>query len=215
MARTLLILGGARSGKSALAERIGEGVARRDGLERVYVATAAEAVAGFADPEMAARIREHQERRGPAWRTVEAPLALAEAATREAGEARLLLVDCLTLWLSNHMLAEEAEAARMRPDAAETAADVAAALARAAARDAALASALRAAPGRAILVSNEVGLGVVPETRLGRRFRDAQGRLNQAVASIAETVIFMAAGLSLTLKGDLSAWPEYVGPSAS
>lgn len=164
-----LVLGGARSGKSAFAERL----VLASGLEPVYLATAA---AG--DAEMAERIAHHRERRGPAWRTVEEELDLAGAIAREAQPSRALLVDCLTLWLSNLMFAErdlEAETAK-------------------------LLAALGAAKAPVVLVSNEVGLGLVPDNALGRRFRDAQGRLNQAVAAAMPHVVFVAAGLPLTLK---------------
>jgi adenosylcobinamide kinase/adenosylcobinamide-phosphate guanylyltransferase len=165
-----LVLGGARSGKSAFAERL----ATESGLERIYIATAEPG-----DCEMSERIRQHRERRSGAWRTVEAPHELEETLAGEAGEGRAVLVDCLTLWLSNLLLTgEDAEA-----------------------RAAALCAATTGCRGLLILVSNEVGLGLVPDTPLGRRFRDAQGRLNQAVAEIAGTVVFMAAGLPLYLKG--------------
>lgn len=166
----MLILGGARSGKS----RYGERLAEESGLEPVYVATGEPG-----DQEMASRIAAHRARRGRAWRTVEEPLALAAALKREAAPGRALLVDCLTLWLSNIMAAGAAAEERI------------AVLVRAAAR----------LPGLVVFVSNEVGLGLVPETSLGRAFRDAQGRLNQAVAEVCERVVFIAAGLPLTLKG--------------
>lgn len=168
--RHTLVLGGARSGKSRLAEQL----ARESGLTRVYCATAT----AF-DDEMAMRIRRHRtDRAADDWRTVEESLALAEVIRREAVPGTVLLVDCLTLWLTNVMLAGQ--------DCAAAQAD--------------LLAALDAAPGPVILVSNEVGMGLVPETLLGRDFRDAQGRLNQAVASVVPTVIFVAAGLPLTLK---------------
>lgn len=170
MLRHTLVLGGARSGKSRLAEQL----ARESGLARAYCATAT----AF-DDEMAARIHKHRlDRAADGWRTIEEPLALAEAIRREAAPGTVLLVDCLTLWLTNVMLGEQ---------------DVAAA-------QADLLAALDAASGPVILVSNEVGMGLVPETPLGREFRDAQGRLNQAVARVVPTVIFVAAGLPLTLK---------------
>ena len=131
------------------------------------------------DAEMAERIAEHRRRRGAAWLTVETPEDLEGALAREAGEGRAMLVDCLTLWLSNVMLAG---------------ADVEK-------RGAALVEAARKVAGLRVFVSNEVGLGLVPETPLGRRFRDAQGRLNQAMAATADQVVFMAAGLPLVLKG--------------
>ena len=167
---TTLVLGGARSGKSALAERLVAG----SGLAPVYLATA---TAG--DAEMADRIAEHRTRRGPVWRTLEEPLELTNTLLRGAAPGNAVLVDCLTLWLSNLMFAD-------RPlDAAA----------------AALCSALERVEWPVVLVSNEVGMGLVPETPLGRRFRDAQGRLNQAVAAAVPSVIFVAAGLPLTLKG--------------
>lgn len=166
-----LVLGGARSGKSRHAERL----VAESGLAPVYIATAA-----ALDNEMGERIAHHRARRGEGWLTIEEQIALPETIAREAGPARILLVDCLTLWLSNLTFAEhdiEAQTAR-------------------------LLAALRAAAGPVILVSNEIGLGLVPETALGRRFRDAQGRLNQAVAEAADRVLFVAAGLPLVLKGE-------------
>jgi adenosylcobinamide kinase/adenosylcobinamide-phosphate guanylyltransferase len=166
----VLVLGGARSGKSAYAERL----VVESGLEAIYVATAE---AG--DAEMAERIAEHRKRRGAMWRTVEASEDLESVLVREAAEGRAVLVDCLTLWLTNLMLAG---------------ADFSA-------RGAALAETARRLPGLRVFVSNEVGLGLVPDTPLGRRFRDAQGRLNQTMAAVADQAIFMAAGLPLFLKG--------------
>jgi adenosylcobinamide kinase/adenosylcobinamide-phosphate guanylyltransferase len=167
MAHVSLILGGVRSGKSARAEALAA-------PPRVYIATAE---AG--DAEMAARIERHRARRGADWEVAEAPLDLAQAIAANAAPSKTLLVDCLTLWLSNLMGAgrdPEAEAE-------------------------ALIETLRAVPGSVLLVSNEVGLGLVPETLLGRAFRDEQGRLNQRVAAMADRVEFVAAGLPLTLKG--------------
>lgn len=166
---TTLVLGGARSGKSTYAE----GLIARSGPEAVYIATAEPH-----DDEMADRIARHRERRGSGWTTVEEPLALAAVLRDASVPGRAVLVDCLTLWLSNLMAAEvNVEAA-----AAE------------------LCATLAALPGPIVLVSNEVGLGLVPDTPLGRRFRDAQGRLNQLVAAAVPSVVFVAAGLSLVLK---------------
>jgi len=166
---TTLVLGGARSGKSAFAEKlIGD-----SGLAPVYLATAS---AG--DDEMQARIAHHRARRGEGWTTIEEPLALTDALSREAADRRGVLVDCLTLWLSNLMLAGRDPERESRV----------------------LAEFLHAAPHLIILVSNEVGLGLVPDTPLGRRFRDAQGRLNQIVAAAVPNVVFIAAGLPLWLK---------------
>lgn len=164
-----LILGGARSGKSRLAEKR----ARDSGLSVVYVATAA---AG--DEEMAARIAEHRRRRPADWDTVEAPYALAETLNAEAAPDRLLLVDCLTLWLGN--LIEDADRLGREREA--------------------LLSALPTLPGEVVLVSNEVGQGIVPDNALARRFRDEAGWLHQAVGEVCERVTFVVAGLPVTLK---------------
>jgi adenosylcobinamide kinase / adenosylcobinamide-phosphate guanylyltransferase len=164
---TTLVLGGARSGKSRYAEQI----LTRQAAPWIYVATAQ----AF-DDEMRDRIAEHQARRGAGWRTTEAPIALGDALDRAA--ARPVLVDCLTLWLTNLMLGgHDVQAAVLGLEAA---------LGR------------RGAP--TVLVSNEVGLGIVPETSLGRAFRDEAGRLNQRVAALAGHVVFMVAGLPMTLK---------------
>jgi adenosylcobinamide kinase / adenosylcobinamide-phosphate guanylyltransferase len=167
--RLTLVLGGARSGKSRYAERLVEAAASRG----TYCATAEPR-----DDEMTARIAAHRARRGPFWRTVEAPLLLAEAVGAEARPDRPVLVDCLTLWLSNLMLADAPLPARF----------------------AMLQAALHEAAGPVVLVANEVGLGLVPETPLGRRFRDEAGWLNQDIAGLADRVVFVAAGLPLILK---------------
>ncbi len=167
-ARSVLVLGGARSGKSAYAQ----GLAESASPERIYLATAQ---AG--DREMTARIARHQADRGHGWTTVEEPLALADALAA-ARPGRATLVDCLTLWLSNLMLAGR---------------DVGAEIAR-------LAEAVGALEGPAVLVSNEVGLGLVPETELGREFRDWQGRANRMVAQACDAVVFVAAGLPMLMK---------------
>ncbi|HIM46093.1 MAG TPA: bifunctional adenosylcobinamide kinase/adenosylcobinamide-phosphate guanylyltransferase [Alphaproteobacteria bacterium] len=168
-ARTTLVIGGARSGKSRYAEEL---LAAHSG-SRTYIATAE---AG--DAEMAARIAEHKARRGTDWQTVEQPLDLVAALEAHCRPAGAVLVDCLTLWLSNLMAAS-------RDIAAETTQ---------------LAQTLPRLEGRAVLVSNEVGLGVVPEHALGREFRDHAGRLNQAVAAAVDEAVFIAAGLPLRLK---------------
>jgi len=168
-----LILGGARSGKS----RYAEGLVERAASAATYIATAE---AG--DAEMAARTAHHKSRRSAFWRTVEEPLALPATILAEADPARPILIDCLTLWLSNLM-----GAGRVVEHETE-----------------ALIGALRDTRGPVVLVANEVGLGLVPETALGRAFRDAAGRLNQAVAAQADRVVFVAAGLPLVLKGAAS-----------
>jgi adenosylcobinamide kinase/adenosylcobinamide-phosphate guanylyltransferase len=168
--RLTLVLGGARSGKTSHAL----GLAAAAGLERVYLATAQ----AF-DEEMASRIARHRAERAEGWSTREEPFDLADAVSAEAAPGRIVLVDCLTLWLSNVMLAErDLVAARSG-----------------------LLDAMRGARGPVIFVSNEVGLSIVPENALARRFRDEQGWLNQAVASAADRVVFVAAGLPIRLKG--------------
>ena len=179
-----LILGGARSGKSALAERL----ARDSGKEVVYLATAQ---AG--DNEMGARIAHHRERRPAHWPTLEEPLALAGALRRECTTGRLVLVDCLTLWLTNLMLCGDAPL----PESGELLLP-----ARFEEERQTLLDLLEEGlAGELILVSNEVGMGIVPLGALARRFADEAGRLNQEVAARAERVILVAAGLPLVLKG--------------
>jgi adenosylcobinamide kinase/adenosylcobinamide-phosphate guanylyltransferase len=168
-----LIIGGVRSGKSALALSLAEAEARRRGGTPVMIATA-EAL----DDEMAERIARHRAERGPAWRTLEAPLMVADALAGLSAQD-CAVVDCLTLWLSNLMFAE---------------ADLDAATG-------ALISAATASPAAVLMVSNEVGMGIVPENALARRFRDEAGRLNRRVADQAERVIVMFAGQALALKG--------------
>lgn len=167
--RATLVLGGARSGKSRLAERL----CQSQPGPCIYLATGA-----AHDAEMAARIAEHRARRGPRWQTVEAPLELAAALTAETAPDRAVLVDCLTLWLSNLLFAERDPAAEGQ----------------------ALCTALGRVGGPVVLVSNEVGLGIVPDNALARRFRDAAGRLHQEVAAVCDQVLFTAAGLPLALK---------------
>jgi adenosylcobinamide kinase/adenosylcobinamide-phosphate guanylyltransferase len=168
-----LVLGGARSGKSTHAEQLATGSLQGGAHPAVYVATAQ---AG--DMEMATRIAAHRARRGGHWTTLEEPLRLADALEQAAAHGRPVLVDCLTLWLSNLMLAG---------DDVDAAADE-------------LVQALDGLAVPVVLVSNEVGLGVVPDTTLGRSFRDAQGRLNMRMAERADRVILMTAGLPLVLK---------------
>lgn len=170
-----LILGGARSGKSRhAAQRAAAGA-----LPVTLIATAE----GF-DAEMRARIARHRAERDPNWKTVEAPHDLPQQLIVHARSGQCVIVDCLTLWLSNRLISA-------RPGDGDAAGEAAAAE---------LLAALKRCGGRVILVSNEVGLGLVPESELGRAFRDAQGRLNQAVAALAQRVVFIAAGLPLVLK---------------
>ncbi len=168
------VLGGARSGKSAYAQALTEAAAARGGRPPVMIATA-EAL----DEEMAARIALHRRERGEAWRTVETPLQLADTIRGlQPGEAAA--VDCLTLWLSNLMFAErdvEAATDELLAALADTQAQVA-------------------------LVSNEVGMSLVPENALARAFRDAAGRLNRRVAEQADHAVVMFCGLGVALKGE-------------
>jgi adenosylcobinamide kinase/adenosylcobinamide-phosphate guanylyltransferase len=172
--RTVLVLGGVRAGKSAFAVAR----ARAIGGRVVFVATAE---AG--DPEMVARILRHQAERPPAWRTIEVPVELPSALTALVGTADTVIVDCLNLWVANLL--------QKRPELSDS--DV---LAEAAALEAVVAH----APFSLILVSNEVGWGVHPETALGRRFRDALGFVNQAAARAANEVVLMVAGCPITVK---------------
>lgn len=166
--RLTFVLGGARSGKSAFAERL---VTAQSGPWS-YIATAQ-----ALDDEMRRRVAAHRERRGDAWRTIEAPHALAQAVV-DAPAGRPLLVDCLTLWLSNRLLAEQ----DLRADRER----LVAALSR------------RAAP--TVIVSSEVGLSIVPDNALARAFRDAAGELHQAAAQLSGRVYFIVAGYPLTVK---------------
>ncbi|WP_313225928.1 bifunctional adenosylcobinamide kinase/adenosylcobinamide-phosphate guanylyltransferase [Stutzerimonas chloritidismutans] len=166
-----LILGGARSGKSRFAERL----AAESGLAVTYIATSQPL-----DGEMVERIAHHRERRPAHWALVEEPLQLARVLREQAAADRCLLVDCLTLWLTNLLMLDDA--ARLAEE-----------------RDALL-ECLDGLPGRILLVSNETGLGVVPLGELTRRYVDEAGWLHQAVAERAQRVTFMVAGLPMTLK---------------
>jgi adenosylcobinamide kinase/adenosylcobinamide-phosphate guanylyltransferase len=179
-----LIIGGARSGKSTLAEQR----ARDGGASVVYVATAR-----LEDGDMAERIAHHRARRPPDWATVEEPLALASALERLAASDTCIIVDCLTLWLSNLFFAGRGAAQ------AEAGAALDCPLLRGAVTD--LVEVLPRLPGRVLLVTNELGWGVVPENRLARLFADEQGRLNQRVAAVSQRVTLTVAGLPLELKG--------------
>lgn len=173
--RLTFVLGGARSGKSRFAQNMAESATRADGVlpQLIFVATAE---AG--DGEMAARIARHQSDRGPRWRTIEAPLDLPAALRENSVSGRVVVVDCLTLWLSNLIHAGQ------DPDLA----------------CAQLVRALDACAGANILISNETGLGIVPDNALARAFRDYAGQMHQTIAARADRVFFIAAGLALPLK---------------
>ena len=169
--RRTFVLGGARSGKSSFAERLVESA----GKPKVYIATAQ----AF-DDEMRARVADHKTARGRDWHLIESPLNAAKALSEiEAGQIALL--DCATMWLTNHILAET---------------DLTAASAN-------LIDAIKSCPGEVVVVSNEVGLSIVPENALARRFRDEQGALNARLAAISDLAVLVAAGLPLVLKGSL------------
>ena len=171
-----LVLGGARSGKSSFAEQLCLDHCAQVKVDRaIYVATAE---AG--DHEMQRRIAVHRQRRGLAWQTLEEPLDLIGVISRQANPQQPILIDCLTLWLSNLMQ-------KNRPIDQEGD------------------DLLKVFRGRAlppvVMVSNEVGMGIVPDNKLARQFRDEAGRLNQKIAATANRVVLMAAGLPLSLKG--------------
>jgi adenosylcobinamide kinase / adenosylcobinamide-phosphate guanylyltransferase len=168
-----LILGGARSGKSRLAERL----AAESGLTVSYIATSQ-----ALDGEMSARIQHHRERRPEHWRLVEEPLALARTLSEQAATETCLLVDCLTLWLTNLLMLDDEVRLQHEREA--------------------LLECLATLPGRIILVSNETGLGVVPLGELTRRYVDEAGWLHQAIAERCQRVVFCVAGLPMVLKGE-------------
>lgn len=168
--RAVFVLGGARSGKSRFAETL----VSETGLERHYVAT------GQAwDDEMRDRIAQHRADRGDLWQTHEEPMDLVARLAAIDRDTRAVLVDCLTLWVTNLMMAERDIAAEF----------------------AALTEFLPKARSRLVLVSNEVGLGIVPDNRMAREFRDHAGRLHQMIAAASAEVYFIAAGLPLKMKG--------------
>lgn len=179
--RVTLILGGARSGKSARAESMIEAGLGARWDDALYIATTQQFISGKdADAEMNARIRIHQARRGDAWTTIEEPVDVIDALVRHGGARRPALVDCLTLWLTNIMLSE-----RDVEDACDD-----------------LIDGLDHLPGPVVFVANEVGLGIVPDNAMARAFRDHAGRLNQHLAAAAQRVEFIAAGLPMILKNE-------------
>jgi adenosylcobinamide kinase/adenosylcobinamide-phosphate guanylyltransferase len=170
-----LILGGARSGKSAHAEQL----ASASALPVTYIATAQ-----VYDAEFGTRVAHHKQRRPAHWETVEVPHQLAATLQQEAGSGRCLIVDCLTLWLAQCICPECLPLEGVDwPQQRQALIDL-----------------LPTLPGTILLVSNEVGMGIVPLGEINRQFQDEQGRLNQAVAKLADEVVFMAAGLPLKLK---------------
>jgi len=195
MGRLELVTGGARSGKSAFAERRALALASTDHPPRTvtYVATAV-----AVDAEMAGRIARHRARRPGAWRTVEAPETLAAAVIDACGRPGVVLVDCLGVWVTNRLMAlgdpeaPDADAAAWWEAAEVLEASLAAELT-------ALCDAAMAGPADVLLVTNEVGFGLVPPTPLGRAFRDLLGRCSQLVASRADAVHLVVAGIAIDI----------------
>lgn len=173
MSRVIFITGGARSGKSRLAEQLAEGY----GAPLAYIATCE---AG--DEEMRERIESHRERRGPAWRTIEEPYNLADTVRLHDGRFNGMLVDCITLWLTNLLLKYD-DPRKVLDDAA------------------AFSALFPGLKSPLFLVSSEVGMGIVPENRLARTFRDLAGEANELLAKAADEVYVMFSGLPLKLKG--------------
>lgn len=181
-----LVLGGARSGKSTYAERLAQATQR----EVIYIATAA-VEDSHTDSEMQARIALHKAQRPAQWHTVEQPLMLGAAITEWSTPERVVLIDCLTVWCANLLFSEE----KNYPDIGKIIPPELFHQERAA-----FLQALADAKGDVILVSNEVGMGIVPQGAISRWFVDEAGRLNQAVAAGCERAVFIAAGLPLMLK---------------
>ena len=174
MNKTIFVIGGCRSGKSRHALEAAENFA---GGDRIFIATCIPH-----DEEMQQRVAQHQKERSRNWHTVEAPILLPEAIVEHSRQARVLLADCLTLWISN-LLTESEDTARILAQIAN------------------LTDAMQTAKCPVVLVSNEVGTGVVPENRLARLFRDLIGSVNQAVAKQADQVVWMVAGIPVKIKG--------------
>lgn len=173
MAHITFILGGCRSGKSGFALKTAN---ETTAAQRIFIATSVPF-----DEEMQGRVKRHRGERGAGWTTVEAPLTLPEAIAEHAREDRVILADCLTLWVSN-LLLELQDPVKVEG------------------RIPPLVDAARSAPGSLILVSNEVGSGVVPENRLARQFRDLAGFANQAMGAAAERVVWVVAGIPVNVK---------------
>ena len=181
MARIILITGGSRSGKSIYAQQIAESMAE----DRTYIATCP-----VVDEEMEERIRKHREaRRAGNWQTIEETTDLAAALTRAKGSA-VILIDCLTLWVNNLMYQAELQKKDVREeDIVERCGDIL--------------DACGAISGTVIFVTNEIGMGIVPDNAMSRRYRDLAGRCNQLMAGRADAVVFMVSGLPLNMKGEI------------
>ena len=173
--KTIFILGGCRSGKSRHALDLAHEMGAR---EKVFIATCVPR-----DDEMQQRVSSHQQERGPDWKTVEAPIHLPQAVIENSRSDNLVLADCLTLWISNLMLTADGNQQDMDNEIQK------------------LIEALNTAAGPVLLVSNEVGTGIVPENKLARQYRDIVGSVNQAVAECADEVKWVVAGIPVTIKG--------------
>lgn len=184
MGRIVLVTGGARSSKSRYGQDLVEKKARERGSRPLYVATAQ----AF-DEEMEDRIRRHQADRGASWVTLEAPLSVADALSGAISAHPVVLIDCLTLLSTNILMAHENEPAAVA-EAAVTA------------EVEAICQVARDSDSMVVLVTNEVGMGVVPDSPLGRLFRDIAGRANQVAASRSDEVVFMVSGIPMVIKGD-------------
>ena len=171
--KIIFITGGCRSGKS----RYALDYANRHFSKKLYLATSE-----VRDEEMARRVENHKRARGPEWQTVEEPIKVAEKISQHADRTEVVLVDCLTLWLSNLLLRWDDESKIMEEVGRLTAA-------------------VEKSRGTSIIVSNEVGMGIVPDNPLARRFRDLSGMANQKIAETADRVIFMVSGIPVFLKG--------------
>ncbi|MGE0086807.1 MAG: bifunctional adenosylcobinamide kinase/adenosylcobinamide-phosphate guanylyltransferase [Desulfococcaceae bacterium] len=173
MKKITFVIGGCRSGKSGYAQKLAEGIQNRN---RIFVATCVPC-----DEEMHQRVRKHQEDRDSTWKTVEAPILLPDILRQYGKEDNAVLADCLTLWISNLLMYPDImQEIDLRVDS--------------------LIHALENVSGSLILVSNEVGSGIVPENRLARQFRDIVGMLNRKTAAVADEVIWMVAGIPVKIK---------------
>ncbi|HET6491239.1 MAG TPA: bifunctional adenosylcobinamide kinase/adenosylcobinamide-phosphate guanylyltransferase [Syntrophales bacterium] len=180
MARVILVTGGGRSGKSTFAQKLAESIAG----SRAYIATCP-----VIDDETAERVRKHREaRKAGRWETIEEPLALADALQQDGHDT--CLVDCLTLWVNNVVYEAEKEGRDVTEDDVTRLCDE-------------VLEACRRRAGTVIFVTNEVGMGIIPENPLARRYRDLAGRCNQAIARQAETVILMVSGIPVAIKGSI------------
>lgn len=190
-----LVLGGARSGKSSYAESLAESLIQLGNKQVLYIATAHPPRA-TEDSEMQARIAHHQARRNPSWKTLEVPIALGKAIETHSTPECVIVVDCLTVWLSNLLF----DASTIYPEVGVIDLPANFVTQRQALLDG-LSKAMNGNLGDIILVSNEVGMGIVPMGALNRLFVDEAGRLNQSVAAVCDRVVFVAAGCPLYLKG--------------